>query len=96
MAAVAVYAGIFEPGIASFDLRGLPASHREAVSLLNVLRVLDIPQAAALLFPRKVVLSGVREEAFRWTMEAAALFGSENPLELRSTPAGGPPPVTEL
>ena len=96
MAVVAIHAGIFEPGIASFDLRGLPESHRQAVPLLNVLRVLDIPQAAALLFPRKVVLTGAREEAFRWTMEAAALFGSENPLELRSPPAGAPAPVTEL
>ena len=96
MAAVAVYAGIFEPGIASFDLRGLPESHRQGVPLLNVLRVLDIPQAAALLFPRKVILSGVREEAFRWTLDAAAIFGRESPLELRASPAGAPVPVTEL
>jgi hypothetical protein len=96
MAAVAVYAGIFEPGIASFDLRGLPESHRQAVPLINVLKVLDIPQAAALLFPRKVILTGARVEAFRWTLDAAALFGRESPLEVR--PAGAPVqvPVTDL
>ena len=96
MAAVALYAGIFEPGISSFDLRGLPGSHRDAVPLLNVLRVLDIPQAVALLFPRKVVLKGAREETFRWTIDAATLFGRESPLELRAPPAAAPVPVTEL
>jgi hypothetical protein len=88
MAAVAVYAGILEPGIASFELRALPDSHRDAVPLINVLRVLDIPQAVALLFPRKVVLSGVRADAFRWTIDAAALFGAENPLEMRPESPG--------
>lgn len=78
MAGVALYAGLFEPGVARFDLRSLPPSHHQGIALLNVLRVLDIPQAVALLFPRRVHLPDTPPRGFEWTQRAAALFqGSE-------------------
>ncbi len=49
MAGVALYASLFEPPIAGLDLTNLPATHREGPTLLNVLRYLDMPQAAALV-----------------------------------------------
>ncbi|MBY0513519.1 MAG: prolyl oligopeptidase family serine peptidase [Gemmataceae bacterium] len=55
-AGVALYAGIFEPAVAALDLWHLPASHRTGPIFLNVLRVLDAPQAVALAFPRKITL----------------------------------------
>src|SRR5262249_19590982 len=42
MAGIVLYASLFEPDIARLDLWRLPASHREGVDFLNVLRVLDI------------------------------------------------------
>ena len=51
---MALYAGLFEPQVQRFVLRDLPASHRRGPILLNVLRVLDAPQAVALAFPRRV------------------------------------------
>ena len=83
MAAVALYAGILEPSVARLDLDGLPPSHRGGIPLLNVLKVLDIPQAVALLFPRQVRLRGASAKDFSWTARAASLFeggGRPSPL----------------
>jgi hypothetical protein len=44
----ALYASLFENQIAGLDLRRIPASHRDGPDYLNVLRVLDIPEAAAM------------------------------------------------
>lgn len=52
MAGIALYASLFEPGIARLDLQDLPASHRNGPFLLNVLRYLDISQALALAAER--------------------------------------------
>jgi hypothetical protein len=55
-AGVALYAGLFEPTVAAFDLWHLPESHAEGPTFLNVLKVLDTPYAVALAAPRKVTL----------------------------------------
>lgn len=52
LAVDALYASLFENGIAAMELRQVPASHRAGPDYLNVLRVLDIPQAAALAAER--------------------------------------------
>ncbi len=66
-AGVALYAGLFEPAVTRFVLRDLPASHRQGPTFLNVLRVLDTPQAVALAFPRRVTLQvGDAAESARW------------------------------
>ncbi|TDU73201.1 acetyl xylan esterase AXE1 [Prosthecobacter fusiformis] len=48
MAANALYASLFEEGITRLDLHELPASHQQGPAYLNVLKFLDIPQAAAM------------------------------------------------
>ena len=48
MGANALYAAVFEPRVRRLDLWRLPASHRLGPDYLNVLRVLDLPQAVAL------------------------------------------------
>jgi dienelactone hydrolase len=63
-AGIALYAGVFEPTVAALDLWHLPPTHRDGPTFLNVLRVLDTPQAVALAAPRKVTLH-VRREADR-------------------------------
>ncbi len=49
MAVNALYAAIFEKHVARVDLWRLPKSHREGPDYLNVLRILDIPMAAAMV-----------------------------------------------
>jgi hypothetical protein len=55
MAGVALYASLFEKDIARLDLWGLPASHREGATFLNVMRFLDMPQAVAMALERSQV-----------------------------------------
>jgi dienelactone hydrolase len=43
-----LYASLFEPKINELRLQHLPASHSEGPDYLNVLKLLDIPQAAAM------------------------------------------------
>jgi len=51
----ALYASLFEPGIAELSLFRLPATHRDGPDFLNVLRVLDMPQALVLAAERSPV-----------------------------------------
>lgn len=55
MACDALYAALFQPGIAVLDLWRLPSSHDQGPDYLNVLRVLDVPQAAAMVTERCAV-----------------------------------------
>ncbi len=47
-----LYASLFEPQYGDLHLVDLPASHRLGPDYLNVLRILDIPQAAAMALER--------------------------------------------
>jgi hypothetical protein len=79
-AAVALYAGLFEPSVSAFDLWNLPPSHQEGPALLNVLRVLDTPQAVALAIPRKVTLHAAKEAdraRWEWPLRLQKVLGSE-------------------
>ncbi len=55
MAGIVLYASLFEPNVARLDLWHLATSHRDGPDFLNVLRVLDIPQAVALAAERSKV-----------------------------------------
>jgi hypothetical protein len=87
MAVVALYAALFEPEVARLDLFDPPASHRTGPVFLNVLRVLDVPQAVALAFPRPVKLY-VKDEAeaktWEWPLQLQRSLGKEC-LEVRTT-----------
>jgi hypothetical protein len=84
MAGVALYAGLFEPAVERFDLHKLPISHRDGPTFLNVLRVLDLPQAVALAFPRKVILYDVEPAAWAWPETVAKqLYADKAPLQFR-------------
>jgi cephalosporin-C deacetylase-like acetyl esterase len=64
---LAAYAAIFEPTITEVVLVDPPASHREGPIFLNVLRVLDVPEALGLLAPRKLTLIGAKDAGFART-----------------------------
>jgi cephalosporin-C deacetylase-like acetyl esterase len=80
MGGIALYAALFESDIAGVDLWYPPASHRTGPTFLNVLRVLDMPQAVALMLPRKVRLHVKDEEAakaWQWPVTLQKALGGE-------------------
>jgi RES domain-containing protein len=89
MAGVVLYAGLFEPDVVRFDLWNLPASHRQGPTFMNVLRVLDLPQALALAAPKKVRLYVQNDEEMKrwdWTMNLQKQLGGDS-VQIRKVPA---------
>jgi len=81
MAGIVLYAGLFEPDVSRFDLWSPPASHRQGPTFLNVRRVLDMPQAIALAFPRSVRLyikEDAEARAWAWPIELQKALGKEH------------------
>lgn len=71
-----LYASMIEPGVERVELAGLPASHRDGPELLNVLKVLDVPQTVALVAERcPVVLRTDRPEAWAYPKAVAERLG---------------------
>jgi hypothetical protein len=85
MAGVVLYAALFEPDVARLDLWHPPATHRQGPIFLNVRRVLDMPQAVALAFPRSVVVY-VKDDAeaktWEWPLQLQKALGKEH-LKIR-------------
>jgi dienelactone hydrolase len=80
MAGIALYAALFEPGIARIDLWHPPASHHDGPIFLNVARILDMPQAMALAFPRTLrvyVKDDAEAAAWDWPMSLQKALGKE-------------------
>jgi hypothetical protein len=69
---IAAYSALFEPRLAEVVLVAPPASHRDGPIFLNVLRVLDVPDALGLLAPRPLSLYTLQDSAFART---ASLYG---------------------
>jgi hypothetical protein len=85
MAGIVLYAALFEPDVARIDLWHPPASHRQGPILLNVRRVLDMPQAVALAFPRAVRLyikDDAEGAAWDWPTRLQKALGQES-LKIR-------------
>ena len=83
-AGIALYAGLFTPNVERIDMHRPPATHRDGPHFLNVERTLDLPQAAALAFPTRLVLYDADRAAWQWTEKTARLF-DKPPLEFSST-----------
>ena len=66
---LAAYAALFEPSIKEVVIVDPPASHTEAPHFLNVLRVLDVPDALGLLAPRPLTLVNGNDKVFDQTAE---------------------------
>jgi hypothetical protein len=79
-AQIALFAGLLEPAVTNFDLWHIPATFREGATFLNVLKILDVPQAVALALPRKIAIH-VRNEADRagwdWGFRLQRSLGSD-------------------
>jgi hypothetical protein len=74
MAHVALYAALFEPSVSKLRLTNPPARHREGPELLNVLTVLDVPQAVVLT-GRPVVIEGPAEP-WKWAQDLQRKLGA--------------------
>jgi dienelactone hydrolase len=68
----ALYASLFTDRIASVNLIAPPVSHAAGPDYLNVLRVLDVPQAAAMAAERQPVKwTNASAESWTWTTQTA-------------------------
>jgi dienelactone hydrolase len=75
MAGIALYASLFEPGVARLDLWSLPASHQQGPDFLNVMRVLDTPAALAMAVERSAVrLYQGESQGWQYARDVAALL----------------------
>jgi dienelactone hydrolase len=74
------YAALWEPAIKEVVVIDPPKSHQEGPIFLNVLRVLDIPEALGLLAPRKLTLINAKDKAFDRTVQIYKLAGAEKNL----------------
>jgi cephalosporin-C deacetylase-like acetyl esterase len=73
---LAAYAALFEPAITEVVIIDPPVSHRDGPIFLNVLRVLDIPDALGLLAPTPLTLVNAKDKAFDRTAEIYKLAGA--------------------
>jgi cephalosporin-C deacetylase-like acetyl esterase len=73
---LAAYAALFEPSISEVVIVDPPVSHRDGPIFLNVLRVLDIPEALGLLAPRPLTLINATDKSFDRTAEIYKLAGA--------------------
>src|SRR5206468_2370747 len=80
---IGAYAALYEPSIGEVVLVNPPASHQPrkqdepyGPALLNVLRVLDVPEALGCLAPRPLVLLGANDKAVDKTATLYRLAGA--------------------
>jgi dienelactone hydrolase len=84
MAGNTLYASLFEAGITRLDLHRLPTSHEVGPYYLNVLKFLDIPQAAAIAAERtRVRIYTPEKSAWTFPAQVAEKLGWKKAFELR-------------
>jgi hypothetical protein len=85
MAAVSLYAGLFEPDIARFDLHDLPKSHRQSSFLKNALPILDLPQTVALALENsQLILYQDDKKGWGYPASTAKQLEWNNRLQIRT------------
>ncbi|OAI47232.1 hypothetical protein AYO44_09930 [Planctomycetaceae bacterium SCGC AG-212-F19] len=80
MGVLAAYAALFEPGVADVVAVDPPVTHRDGPIFLNVLRVLDIPEALGLLAPTPLTLVNAKDGSFDKTARIYQRAGAEAKL----------------
>ncbi len=77
---LAAYAALFEPAITEVAAIAPPSSHKSGPIFINVLRVLDIPDALGLVAPRPLTLVNANDKAFERTTAIYDLAGVKQNL----------------
>jgi hypothetical protein len=75
MGPLGVYAAALDPRITRVILDDAPASHWQGPALLNVLRITDLPEAAALIAPRPLVSLTPLPKQYDFTRSIYGLYG---------------------
>jgi len=75
MGALGLYAAALDERINRVILDDPPATHWQGPALLNVLRITDLPEAAALVAPREIVSLTPLPAAYDYTASIYALYG---------------------
>jgi hypothetical protein len=83
--ALGLYAAILDPRIHQVMLMDPPVSHRQGPIFLNVMRYTDLPEAAALLAPRRLNFYGHIPPEFEYTRKIYAAAGKEDHMFLAMT-----------
>jgi dienelactone hydrolase len=78
---IAAYAALLEPDFVAVEIYDPPSSHRDGPIFLNVLRVLDIPEALGLLAPRNLTIHS-NDKAFERTAEIYRRAGAADRFKL--------------
>ena len=81
-AALALYAGVLDQQVAQVILIDPPSTHVDGPTFLNVLRYTDLPEAAALMAPRRVTFYSRVPEAYKATQGVFALYGKADRFAL--------------
>jgi cephalosporin-C deacetylase-like acetyl esterase len=77
-----LYAAIFDESIAQVVLLEPPTSHRQGPIFLNVLRYTDLPEAAGLLAPRRLIFFGRIPDAYQPTQTVYRLLNKPENIGL--------------
>jgi hypothetical protein len=77
-----LYAAIFDESIAQVVLLEPPTSHRQGPIFLNILRYTDLPEAAGLLAPRRLIFFGKIPEAYQPTQTVYRLLNKPQNIGL--------------
>jgi cephalosporin-C deacetylase-like acetyl esterase len=72
--AIGLYAAILDPRVHQVMLMDPPSSHREGPIFLNIMRHTDLPEAAALLAPRRLNFYGHMPAAYEYTKRIYELY----------------------
>jgi dienelactone hydrolase len=72
---IAAYAALLEPQLSEVAVVDPPASHRDGPIFLNVLRVIDVPEALGLLAPRPLTIYTSQVNVFDQTKEIYRIGG---------------------
>lgn len=77
-APLAIYAAVLDPGISEIVLADPPGSHEDPATpeFLGILRIGDLPQNLALLYPRPITFVGKIPEAYLWTKQLYEKLGA--------------------
>jgi cephalosporin-C deacetylase-like acetyl esterase len=78
---LAAYAALFEPDVAAVTLMDPPSSHHDGPHFLNVMRILDVPEALGLLAPRPLTVHS-DDKAFERTAEIYKRAGAADKFKL--------------
>jgi hypothetical protein len=81
-AALALYAGVLDEKVEQVILCDAPSTHGDGPIFLNVLRYTDLPEAAALMAPRRVTFYSRIPDAYRATQGIFALYGKPDHFAL--------------